>query len=153
MIEIIQANLSHVQELGRTMNAEHILEYDGIGLKAHRALWRSWKNGIIRKSAIIDGEVAACWGVGGSFLGILGRPWLVTSPKARSVNPHEFARIYRKEVKEMLLLFPVLQNWVDDSYVGAVKLLKISGFRLDEPVPLGKLKRMYRKFYIEKESA
>lgn len=147
MIEIIPATLLHVQELGRTMNEEHVLEYDGIGLKSHRALWRSWSKSIIRKTAIVDGEVAACWGCHGSFMGLLGRPWLVTSKVARNVNPHEFTRIYRREVREMLLIWPVLENFVDNSYIGAVKLLKLSGFSLDEPIPIGKLKRMYRRFY------
>lgn len=146
-IEIISANLSHVQELGRTMNREHILEYEGIGQKSHRALWRSWKRAVIRKTAIVDGEVGAIWGVGGSFIGLIGYPFLVTSPKAREVNPHEFASIYRTEVRKMLELFPILENWVDNTYIGAIKLLKLSEFSLDEPIPIGKMKRLYRRFY------
>lgn len=146
-IIITEATLSHVQELAKTMNIEHVLEYEGIGLKAHRSLWRSWKKSMLRKTAIIDGEVAACWGVCGSLLGVLGKPWLVTNSIARGINPHVYARLYRTEVREMLTLFPVLENWCDNSYIGAVKLLKLSGFQLDEPIPLGKMKRLYRRFY------
>lgn len=149
VIEIIPATLAHVQELALKVNAEDAEEAVALGLKPHRALWRGWKNSILRRVALVDGEVSALWGCSGKLMGYVGCPWLVTSRKAREVSPHEFARIYRAEVREMLGLFPKLVNFVDDRYDAAKKMLRISGFTLDEPAPIGKLKRLFRRFHRE----
>lgn len=148
-IEIVPATLAHVQAMGGFMNAEDRDEIECLGVKAHRALWRGWKNSNFRHSALVDGELAAMWGVAGSMMGDVGTPWLVTAQKAREVSAHEFAKIYRAEARKMLELYPVLVNYVDNRYTGAVRMLKISGFRLDEPIPLGKFKRLFRRFYLE----
>lgn len=146
-IKIIPATLSHVQEIARTMNAEDRLEIESIGLKAHRVLWRSWNSSIIRKTGLLDGEVAACWGCAGSLMGIVGTPWFITAKKAREVDPVIFAKLYRREVREMLKIFAVLENYVDSSYIGAVKMLKLTGFHLDEPIEVGKMKRLYQRYW------
>ena len=107
MIEIIQATLSHVQELSMTMNREDRDEVEGLYLKAHRVLWRGWKNSVIRKTLMIDGEVGAIWGVTGSPLALIGHPWMLTSKKVRGMSPHTFAKLYKSEVRGLLEVFPV----------------------------------------------
>lgn len=146
-MDIIEATLNHVQILGSTMNKEDREEIEALGLKAYRSLWRSWKNSIVRKTLIVDGEIGAIWGCSGSIMGMVGQPWLVTAPIIKDMNPHLFARMYRQEARELLQIWPVLQNYVDNSYRGAVKMLRLSGFSFDEPIQIGKLKRMYRRFY------
>lgn len=146
-INIIPATLSHVQELALTMNTEDRDEYESVGRTAHKVLWRSWKNSMFRSTALVDGEVAACWGVSGSMLGLVGVPWLCTGRKAREISPLVFSRIYRTEARKMFDAYPVLENWCDNRYVGAIRMLKIAGFSLDEPQEFGKLKRMFRRFW------
>ena len=145
-IEIVEATLEHVQIIGESMNHEDRIELLEAGLVPHRAVWRGWKQSIIRRSALVDGELAAIWGVTGGVMGGVGIVWLITSPKAREVSPHRFAAIYRQEVRNMLEIFPILCNCVDDRYIGAKRMLRIAGFRLEEPKPLGKFRRMFRKF-------
>lgn len=148
-IAIVEATLEHVQTIGQNMNYEDRREIEAAGISAHRALWRGWKNSLMRYAAIVDGQCAAVWGVEGSMMGSVGIPWLVTSAKAREVSPHIFAQIYRHEVRKMLEMYPVLVNYVDARYDGAVRMLKVAGFCIDEPAPLGKLRRMYRRFMKE----
>ncbi len=148
-IEIIPATLAHMQEIGRIMNDEDRREIEDAGLKSHRALWRGWKNSLMRYTAIVDGQIAACWGVEGGMMGGVGVPWLVTSRKAREISPHIFARIYRAEVRKMLEMYDTLVNYVDARYDGAVRMLQVAGFSVDEPKPLYKLRRMYRRFMKE----
>lgn len=148
-IEIVPATLEHVQALGQCMNDEDMQEAVAGGLVPRRALWRGWKQSLIRYAALVDGEIAAMWGVSGSIMGGIGVPWLVTARAARKVSPHEFRKIYVNEVRKMLEIYPVLVNYVDARYDGAVRMLKISGFNLDEPAPLGKFRRMFRKFMLE----
>ncbi len=147
MMEIVPATLEHVHALGHNMNAEDVEELKALGMKPHRALWRSWKMSMVRKALIVDGEVAAIWGVVGGILGVSGSVWLLTGPKIRQMSPIRVARIYRNEVKELLDTYQVIENLVDSRYIGAIRLLKIAGFSFDDPVPLGKFQSSFIRFY------
>lgn len=146
-MEIVTATLAHVQELGKNMNAEDIAELKALGMKPHRALWRSWKVSMVRKALIVDGEVAAIWGVVGGILGASGAVWLLTGPKLREMQPITVARIYRNEVIELLETYQVIENLVDCGYIGAIRMLKIAGFSFDDPMPIGKFKSSFIRFY------
>ncbi len=148
-ITIVEATLDHVQQIGRTLNDEDRAEIENAGLVPHRDLWRGWKRSLIRYAAFVDNELAAVWGVTGSIMGGIGIVWFVTSRKAREISPHKFRSIYVSEVRKMLEIYPVLCNYVSADYDGAVRMLKVAGFNLEEPVPLGKIRRLYRKFIKE----
>lgn len=111
-----------------------------------KGLWRCFRQGINNKTALLDGKVVACWGVGGVFLGDTGQPWFLTTKELLKMSKMELVRIYKREVEEMLTLFPVLENYVDSDYNGAVRLLRIAGFTVGEPEPQGQ--GMYRKFTL-----
>lgn len=145
--KILTATLAHVQELGKNMNAEDVAELKALGLKPHRALWRGWKVSTIRKALIVDGEVAAIWGVVGGFMGTTGIAWLLTGPKFRQIPPIRLARLYQNEVRKLLETYQVIENLVDCGYIGAVRMLKIAGFSFDDPMPVGKFKSSFMRFY------
>lgn len=145
--QILTATLAHVQELGKNMNAEDVAELKALGMKPHKALWRSWRMSMVRRALIVDGEVAAIWGVVGGILGTTGTAWLLTGPKLRQMPSITVARIYRAEVEDLLETYQVIENLVDCSYIGAVRMLKIAGFSFDEPVPIGKFKSSFMRFY------
>ena len=145
-IKIIPTTACHCRELGKTMREADKREAERLGGVPHRLLWKTWRGSLISKTVTIDGKVAAIFGVGGVAMGVNGSPWLITSPACELVSPLRFARIYQEEVMEMLKLFPVLANYVDNSYDSAVKLLSNIGFDLGEPEPLGKTGAMFRKF-------
>ena len=148
-VEIVPATLAHVQIIGETMNDEDRDEIEAAGLVPRRALWRGWKNSIMRYTALVDNVPAAIWGVEGSVMGGVGVVWFITAKKAREVSPHRFRSIYVGEVRKMLEIYDTLVNCVAVEYDGAVRMLKIAGFNLDEPQPLGRLRRMYSKFSKE----
>ncbi len=129
------------------MNAEDEAEMKALGMNPHRALWRSWKMSAVRKALIVDGEVAAIWGVVGGILGASGAVWLLTGPKVRQMSPIAVARIYKNEVREMLETYQVIENLVDCRYIGAIRLLKIAGFSFDDPVPIGRFQSSFIRFY------
>lgn len=150
IVEVVPATLSHIQQLGLCMNTEDREEAEALGLKSNRALWRSWKMSIIRKTGLVDGEVAAIWGVIGSFIGYTGLAWFVTGPRARDISPLSFALLYRREMRKMLEVFPRLENrTVDASYEQAVKMLKLAGFSQGTPTQSGLDGRMYYLYYKE----
>lgn len=146
-IEIIPTTAAHIAELRRTIREGDRLEIENTSGSCAKGLWRSFKQGLCNKTGLVDGCVAACWGVGGVYGGQVGEPWLLTSGEVLKVSPLTFSRIYRQEAEKMLQLFPRLENWVDSNYGSAVRLLKISGFTVDEPQKLGN--GMFSRFWRE----
>lgn len=144
-VEIVPATAAHIRALQKDLRAADRSEIENYGFSAAKGLWRSYKEGLGNKTALVDGAVAAMWGCAGSYLGNKGQPWLMTSLSCERVSPLFFARLYQKEVAKMLEIFPVLENYVAADYDQAVRLLEIVGFELGEPEILG-AGGLYRKF-------
>ena len=147
-VEIVSTTLAHIRELNANLREADRKEIEVYGMSAKKGVWLSYKTGLGNKTGLINGRVAACWGCGGAYLGRVGRPWLLSTDQVYKISPLKFARIYQKEVRKMLKLFPVLVNWVADDYEEAKRLLQIVGFTLGEPEQLG-AGGWYRKFSME----
>ena len=145
--EIIPSEAIHVKMLADRIRSEDAREILGIGYTPHRAIMKSFKASLFPTTAFVDGEIAAMWGVVGNPLGNKGMPWLMTTDTVYKVSSLRFARVYHREVKRMLRIFKVLENYVDSEYNGAVRLLDICGFSLDDPEPYGPNGRLFRRFY------
>lgn len=153
MIEVVQTTSDHVIALKDNIREQDACEISKFGISVRKALWRSYKNAIYTKTVVIDGEVAAIWGLGGVVLGEKGNPWLLTAPL---VEKHfmPLVLLYRNEVREMLEYFPILENHVDAAYTKSVRLLELMGFTLDEPKPIPgiKSKALFRRFELRSPS-
>ena len=130
-IEIVPAEQAHVYELVKNMRLKDKIEVQKLGATPEYATQYSFDNGVNNKTALYNGHVIAMWGVGGSYLAEVGNPWLLTTTYSEDVSPVTFAKVYRKEVQEMLSFFSVLINYVDVEYEEAIRLLKICGFKID----------------------
>lgn len=150
MIEILPTAPQHILELRSTLREEDASEICKFGLPIRKALYRSFRNSIFTRTALVNGKVAATWGLCGVLLGESGHPWLLTGTECDKVSPLTFARIYKREVQEMLRHFDVLENWVDSTYYKSVRLLSLIGFTLDDPMPIEGLKgnALFRKFHL-----
>jgi hypothetical protein len=133
MIEVIPATVRHIKELSMNIREKDGIEALNAGIDPIRGVFFSWRSSIYRWAYLLDGEVLACSGIAGSPLGQTGQPWLVTSERISFISPLKFAKIYIRESQKMKGLFPVLENYVDASYRGAVRMLSLAGFSL-EPV-------------------
>lgn len=147
-IAILAATPDHVRALGATLRTADKNEIEIFGFPTTKALWRSYKGSIMCRAALVDGEVAAIWGIGGAPMGPVGQPFLLTSPAVENISPLRFARIYQAEVHKMLTMYPRLVNWVANDYDKAIRLLDICGFTIGEPEPLGLNGGLFRKFEI-----
>lgn len=151
-IRIVDTTAHHVLELAKNMRSEDALEAERLGFGARQHLYRSYRRSVMCRTGFIGNEVGSIWGVVGSMLGSVGTPWLVTSSTVRAaVSPLSFALIYREQVKEMNLLFPTLENWVDSTYNDSIRLMKIIGFQLDDPLPYGKDGAPFRRFWLKRK--
>lgn len=145
--EIIPTTAAHIRELRETIREADKREIEAYGFTCAKGLWRSYKQGLMNRTALIDGQVAAVWGVGGTYLGATGQPWLLTAEAIKKISPLKFARYYQREVHKMLKLFPELVNYVDNDYPEAIRLLQIVGFEIGEPEKRGA--GVYRKFSLK----
>lgn len=148
IINIVPSESCDVSNLRNNLRIEDANEILRFGVSIQYALWKSYRRAIIRKTAFIDGQIAAMWGCDGTFLGNKGRVWLMTTPEVKKISPLKFSRIYQEEVKNMLKTFKRLENYVDAQYDSAIRLLDIIGFNIEEPQRIGC--GMYRKFWIER---
>lgn len=148
-MSIIPATAEHAEVLGRTLRAADALEGALLGIEALQGVRDSFALSSVAWTALLGRHVAAMWGV--VPMGDIGKPWLLTAPACRAVSSLQFARIYSEEVRQMLRLFPRLENYVDAGYTGAVRLLQIAGFTLDEAKPFGPLGASFRRFEMKAE--
>jgi len=118
-----------------------------VGVDPVVALPKAYTDSVYCKTALIDEVPAAMFGLAGVILGNVGIPFLLTSTEVSRVSPLCFARVYKDQVDEMKQYFPYLENYVDANYTGAVKMLKIAGFSLDQPIKVGS--GCYQRFYME----
>jgi hypothetical protein len=148
MIEILPTTLAHLDYLGTRLRAGELHEIACLGSTPADALRRSYAGSIYARTGIADGRIAAVWGCGGSPLGGVGEPWLLTTPEVERI-PIRFVKVARQEVGQMLALFPVLSNYVSVQYRQACKLLEVIGFRLGDPVPIGS--GLWHEFRMERD--
>lgn len=133
---ILDCEPCHLRTLARTLRAEDGAELAAMGTGSPQAiLWRCWRTSVLRRAALVDGEVAAAWGVTGSMMGGTGIPWLLTSPAVERV-PVAFVREGRRELAEMRALYPDLCNYVHAPYKKAIRFLALLGFTIDPPEPI-----------------
>jgi hypothetical protein len=142
---IIESEPHHFRMLVERLRDEDKAEIEAAGLSANKALWKSYRSAMLRRTAFVDGEIAAMWGVSGTLMSNVGHPWLLTTPACEKV-PFAYVREGKKHASEMLQLHPILSNFVDASYERAIRFLKLAGFDVGKPFPFGKKQMPFCKF-------
>jgi len=152
VIEIVPCTRRHLLDLRKNIREGDKNEILRMGWCVRNALWKCFNETLEPKTALIDGETAACWGCSGTVLGMTGNPWLITA-KISEKYPVAFYSIYKQEVSEMLEKWPVLTNVVDASYAQAIKILEMVGFKVYDEEPIGKDGALFRRFEMRAEYA
>lgn len=148
-IEIRPADIADVYALARNLREDDRIEVTEMGLTPITALRTSYRNAIFRRTAFVNGEIAAMWGLGGSMLGAVGYPWLLTAPPIEKA-PVAFLREAKREVVLMLRHKSRLENHVLAKYTRACRFLEVLGFALSDPAPCGPNGALCRKFTMER---
>lgn len=142
---VVVAEPAHIRLLADNLRVADRAEIEAAGMDGCKALWRSFRQATLARTAFVDGEIAAMYGVGGCPLGTLGRPWLLTAPAIEHAKV-AFVREARYEVQEMLTIFSELRGFVDARYQRAVRLLQVTGFSISEPFPFGPYGVPFRQY-------
>lgn len=147
---IVEATEQHIEMLAPRLRLLDCLELTANGSSAIDHLRRCYRGAVMRKTAFVEAEIAAAWGLHcGTLLSGEGHPWLMTAPPIERA-PIAFVKEARREVERMLDVRPRLINYVLASYGGAIRLLSVLGFTIGEPEPLGPNRVMFRRFEMVK---
>lgn len=136
-VTIVPTTVDHIRMLVDNLREDDLREIDKWGVTPFKGIWRSYKSSRICRSGFIGDRIVAIWGINGSILGFTGNPWLMTSNVADEY-PFIFTRVYRREMKEMLESFQILETWCDAAYAKSLKMMRLVGFKEREFLPNGK---------------
>ena len=146
---VLPAEISDIYAVARHLRDGDRLEVTSLGLDPATALRKSFKHAVWRRVAVINGEIAAVFGMGGNMLSNVGYPWLLTTPAVEKL-PVSFVKEGRKQAMEMLSMRRRLEGHVAADYRQACRFLEALGFTLGEPEEIGPLKAKFRKFTMER---
>lgn len=141
--------VADVYALAHHLRAADRAEVEALGISPKDGIRRSYRHAILRKTYLVDGEIAAMSGLCGAMLSDIGEPYLMTTALAEKM-PVTFVRLARGAVAEMLAQRYRLEGHVAASYRGACRLLEVLGFTLGEPVPVGPQGTLFRRYSIMK---
>lgn len=130
-INIIDTIPLHLREMADAMQLDSAETAVKMGMTPLKALWSSYRQSIICKSAFINGKLAAIWGISGMMFGDTGRPWLVMTPETQK-HPMRVAFRYRQEIKKMLNMFPILEEYVPQTNEKSIRMLELMGFKVSK---------------------
>jgi len=136
-ITIIPTTIEHIRMLVLNLRDDDLREIEKWNMTPFKSIWRSYKSSQMCRSGFIGDRIVAIWGINGSLLGFTGNPWLMTS-NVVDEYPLVFATFYRRELKEMLKSYKMLQTYCDAAYTKSLKMMRIIGFKEREFVPHGK---------------
>jgi hypothetical protein len=128
---IIPSEFSHIGRLCGSLRYDDLAEISCFGLRPFTAVSRSYKLSYYRRSAVVDGELAAMWGLSGVMFGT-GQYWLLTG-KAIERIPVAFVKESLREIEVMLQMCSRIEGVVTTAYSKAVRLLEVLGFSLSPP--------------------
>lgn len=138
--------------MARTMRAMDAAEITSWGLCVRHTLHFLWRDSPVRRAALVDGEVAAVWGVQSALLGDDGQPWLFTAPAIEKAKL-AFLRETRREINDLLGQYRRLRCYVLASYSESVRFFEAMGFAIGSPEPVGKDGVPYRLMTITRKTA
>lgn len=121
----------HLREMATAMMEDSKEVAKLTGISPLKLLWISYRKSIICHTALINGKVAAIWGVYGVLFADTGEPWLIVAPMVEDY-PFRTAFIYKKELQKMQEFFPILQEFVPATNEKSIRLLQLMGFRVDK---------------------
>lgn len=130
-LTIHAATIAHVYDLARNLREEDRAELGDMDPRA--AVRKCWRMSVIRRTALVDGEVAAMWGMAGPILASVGEIWLLTTPAIERA-PVAFIRGAKSEIERMLAVRDKLTGVVCPTYRRATRFLEVLGFTIGQGV-------------------
>lgn len=148
MISVVEATQGHMAELAGRMRQRDRDEIERFGWTVETSVRVTWARSLLTRTVLVDGMVAAVGGCGGSPLGGIGQPWMLTTSTFERI-PKFMVEEGRRQIQTWLSVFARLENVVDAEYGRACRYLAALGFTLDEPRPFASGIEV-RRFWMER---
>lgn len=132
VLTVVDTLPSHVRILGQNLRDRDMETARSAGEEAHRALWRIYRRSMMSKTIFVGDEIVAIFGCVGVILGRTAKPWMVASSFVEDY-PMRLSFCYRNELRNMLRYFLMLEDYIMVSDKKTIRLMKILGFKFDEP--------------------
>lgn len=143
------AEVGHIYRLADTLRPGDRREVLALCSNVRRAIRDVFRGSFYRRTALVDGEVAAVWGMGGPLLSDTAQVWMLTTPAVERV-PVSYAKLARRGVLEMLAIKPRLEGLVAVDYPEAVGFLRLIGFTIHDPQPRGLRGELFHPITLER---
>lgn len=135
--------ITDVYALAKTLREADLQECLGYGVAPAKGLRRAYYEAFVKRTAVIDGVIAAMWGMRGdarsgnvgTALGHTAYAYLLTAPVIEKL-PLAFFRETRREVRAMLDTHQRIESECAVSYLSAQRFLGMIGFSFDETIEL-----------------
>lgn len=147
--EIVPCQAWHLGALAVLARPDDRREMLAVALPPLALLEQLWSDSWVSRTGFVDGDLAACWGCGGSALATSGSVWLFTTPAVERV-PLAFAREARAFCDEMLETKHRLVSACLDGYERSVRLWTMLGFSIEAPMAMGPNGAMFRPMWMER---
>ncbi len=147
--EIRAATLADIRALANAARPMDRAEVEGWGLCWRHTLQFLYRDSTIKRVALVDGEVAAIWGVQGPIVGDDGSPWLFTTPAVERARL-AFFRETKREIEAMLVTHRRLRAYTLASYERSIRFFHALGFSFGDPEPVGVNGTAYRLMTLER---
>lgn len=144
---IVPCTLAHLRELATNLRPEDRREIEGAGLVVRHFLIRLHRRTMEPMAALVDGEVAACWGDEAGVLSDTGMMWLLTAPPVARL-PLAFYREAKAEIARRLATRGTLVADVAADYDAAIRFFGMLGFAIGEPRAVPPRGLLYRRMTI-----
>lgn len=150
---IVPAEIEHVYALAANLRPRDAAEIAGVGVSPKKALYRAFRNSVMCKTAFVGSDIAAMWGLcvglrpGVSPLSDLGVPWLHTTGAVERI-PVSFVKAARAELRLMRANRRRMESFVAADYPQAIRFLRLLGFTVTKPAPIGAAGAPFCRFHI-----
>lgn len=104
-----------------------------VGYSPLKALWANYRQSLICKSVFINGNLCAIFGAIGVVMGESAAPWIALTPEVEQY-PMRVAFRFRRELEEMLKLFPVLEDYIEEENESAIRFMELMGFKVSKNI-------------------
>lgn len=146
---IRESEVGDIYALAKNLRDGDRLEIASLGKEPKAALRNCYRNAILRRTVVVDGEIAAMWGLCGTMLSDYGEPFLLTTPAIERI-PVSFLREGRREIARMLRLRRVLVVRCAAAYTQACRFLECLGFVRDCSAHLGVNGELFHEYRMER---
>lgn len=117
-----------VASLAASLREADARECERLGLRPADGLAAALERSAESGALLVGGEVAAMWGLAPvDLLAGVASPWVLTTPAVERARL-TYVRGALERADRWAASWPVLYLWVDPSYVGAVRLLRLARF-------------------------